>query len=506
MFRRRLPGRSDRHVAPGPRHGQIRATWEPATTGGAAARWYLEAKAGDVLIDDILVVDSARTHTFSNLDTTLSYTILLRGVGAGNKNGDSTETSGVLPLDTVKPSFSGAEVIGTTLTVTFDDGLDTSSTPAGSAFSVSATPAAHNPNIAGTGTATVAVMTATVTLAEAVIPLETVKVSYSAPDTGPLQDNSGNEVTSFSDQDVTNNTGVVELFDTATGCENVNFCTHAPTGAAQPGPNHGQITLHWKTADSGKDPTRGWNVTRSESGADTFSGSDISDGNVGVHTFSGLDPSKTYDVRVRGATNDSNNNKVSGNFARANGVRPFNDVTGPAFSSARVAGATLVVTFNETLKANSALSPDQFTVMEGASRVNVASGGVAISGKDVTLTLSAAVAPAVAVTVAYAKPASNPLEDTQGNDAATFSRPAGVQQHPAAGWSALRPLRHRVQRPHLSGRPGGLRRARTGARPDHPPLEPRYHRRRRDGGLETPLQENFGKLGQHLGRVSPAPR
>ena len=49
------------------------------------------------------------------------------------------------------------------------------------------------------------------------------------------------------------------------------------------------------------------------------------------------------------------------------------------------------------------------------------SGAVAVAGKTVTLTLAAAVAAADTVTVSYAVPGSNPLQDAGGTDAPAFT-------------------------------------------------------------------------------------
>ena len=80
-------------------------------------------------------------------------------------------------LDTAAPSPQSATVFGRTLAVIFSEFLDTGSTPAGSAFTVTATPEGGSArSVSGTGTAAVVGGTATVTLAGSVAPGEALTV------------------------------------------------------------------------------------------------------------------------------------------------------------------------------------------------------------------------------------------------------------------------------------------------------------------------------------------
>ena len=110
--------------------------------------------------------------------------------------------------DNTPPAFSGAAVNGAVLTLTFDESLDTGSLPAGSAFTATAKPAGDAArDLAGTGTASVDGVTATVTLAAAVAQGETVTVAYAKPGSNPLQDAFGNEVAGFSGKTAANDSG-----------------------------------------------------------------------------------------------------------------------------------------------------------------------------------------------------------------------------------------------------------------------------------------------------------
>lgn len=104
-------------------------------------------------------------------------------------------------------------------------------------------------------------------------------------------------------------------------------------------------------------------------------------------------------------------------FHKVNGGR--NDAAAPRYSSGAVSGATLTLTYNERLDEYSVPAAGDFTVMVAGAERSVSE--VEISGTKVILTLASAVVLDQTVTVAYAKPAANPVQDLAGNDAATLS-------------------------------------------------------------------------------------
>ena len=110
-------------------------------------------------------------------------------------------------VDNTGPEFASAEVAanGTTLTVTFDEDLDASSAPAGSAFTVTLTrPSGEAGTISSTATTTISGKTVTVTLSEIVSSDTTLTLGYTKPATNPLQDAAGNDTEDFSGKEVTN--------------------------------------------------------------------------------------------------------------------------------------------------------------------------------------------------------------------------------------------------------------------------------------------------------------
>ena len=106
------------------------------------------------------------------------------------------------------------------------------------------------------------------------------------------------------------------------------------------------------------------------------------------------------------------------------------DSAPPTLSAAAVDGATLTLTFSETLGAAASLANGAFTVKktpQGGTEENVSlSGTPAIAGATVTLTLANAVLSAdTGVKVGYTKPttagAGNRLRDEAGNEVASFT-------------------------------------------------------------------------------------
>ena len=141
--------------------------------------------------------------------------------------------------DRTPPAVSSATVDGTTLVVTFDEPLDASSAPAGSAFTVSG-------GRTGTGTAAISGATATVTLDSAVETGETVTASYEKPGADPLRDAAGNEVASFSDRRVNNITDRQRpVADAGDDVEADPGARVTLDGSASTDPDGGRLTFAW---------------------------------------------------------------------------------------------------------------------------------------------------------------------------------------------------------------------------------------------------------------------
>ena len=102
-------------------------------------------------------------------------------------------------IGTTAPTLINATVGGVTLALTYDKPLDTGSTPANTAFTVT---------VAGTArtVSNVVVSGSTVTLTlsgNAVTPGQVVTVSYTVPSANPIQGTTGNDASALSSQAVT---------------------------------------------------------------------------------------------------------------------------------------------------------------------------------------------------------------------------------------------------------------------------------------------------------------
>ena len=98
------------------------------------------------------------------------------------------------------------------------------------------------------------------------------------------------------------------------------------------------------------------------------------------------------------------------------------DLLAPSVSAITVNGATLIITYSETI--NSTPPALSAYSVSGAGGVMQTPTAISISGADVTLTLGTPAATGNTVTISYAPPASNPISDAAGNRAVALSAAA----------------------------------------------------------------------------------
>ena len=309
-------------------------------------------------------------------------------------------TGQAVDSDTTAPDFGRAAVAGDTLTITFNEALDTASKPAAGTFTVT---------VAGTnrGVSSVAISgdTVTLTLAAAVARGEAVQVRYARPTTGnKLRDFARNEVATFGNRAVTNRT---------------------PPALAHATVNRAAVTLTFDAAlDTASEPAAAA-FTVTVGGADrVVSNVAMFDDTVTLTLASAVGEGDTvtgsYRKPATSPLQDGAGNAVSDfSFTAEN----LTDTTAPRVSGApAVNRARLVIAFDEDLDTDpdSVPDPEDFTVMVAGVRRDVAPGGVAVSGRELTLTLAAAVtAGQSSVTVSYTA-GEDPLRDTDGNAVTNF--------------------------------------------------------------------------------------
>ncbi|MCW8181747.1 SwmB domain-containing protein, partial [Verminephrobacter eiseniae] len=118
------------------------------------------------------------------------------------------------------------------------------------------------------------------------------------------------------------------------------------------------------------------------------------------------------------------------------------DTIKPTLQSAKVTGNQLVLTYNENLDTSAANAPladrfvvtaDDKSVLANGTRINV-TGSPVVNGRTVTLTLASAVASGQQVKVSYRDSApgddTRAIQDTAGNDAASFSNQVATNETP----------------------------------------------------------------------------
>ena len=107
-------------------------------------------------------------------------------------------------VDGAAPTVSAVTVSGATLTLTYDEALDTAAQPAASAFTVKVD--TEEVSLAATDPVAVAGSAVTLTLAAAVNAHVGVTVSYTVPAENPIRDRFGNAAAGLTDRAVTNTT------------------------------------------------------------------------------------------------------------------------------------------------------------------------------------------------------------------------------------------------------------------------------------------------------------
>ena len=301
-------------------------------------------------------------------------------------------TSSVTNNTDTAPAPSSTSVNGAALSITFDQSLDTGSTPAVTDFSVSV----------GGMAATVSAVSlsgavASLTLASAVSAADTVTVSYTQPATGGFRDSTPNRTASFGPLTATNRTAPVPSSATVDGNAltitfNANLdTTKTPLAAAF------SITGHTVSA-----PT-----VQTNSIALTLSPSVKEGAAVAV----------SYDATQAGA------NPLQG--ATGGAVASFSSLsatnatdTAPVYVSGSVNGTAVRLTFDQALDTES-IPPvvSQGRSLLSAFRVTVSGprvgySAISVSGSNVLITLLAPVVPADVVKVQYQLQTNSPIQDT----------------------------------------------------------------------------------------------
>ena len=325
-------------------------------------------------------------------------------------------------VDGVRPELAaggGAAIDGTTLTLTYDEPLDGSSTPEMGDFTVSGGDQVRTvTGVRVNGSAVELTLDVGAEHLEAGI-----QVSYT-PGDNPIQDVPGNEAETLSRETVDNDTP-----DTTAPTVSSLAITSSPgSDQTYAAGDAVEWTVRFSEAVEveGTPQLRLRVGTRNRTaGYDSGTGTaslvfayDVADGDEdtgGVSIEAGR-------IALNGGTieDEADNDAVLDHEAVAPQVEHKVDGARPAFVSAAVDGASLTLTYDEALDGSSTPATGDFTV-SGGDQVRTVTG-VRVNGSAVELTLDVGAEHLEAgIQVSYT-PGDNPIQDVPGNEAETLSR------------------------------------------------------------------------------------
>jgi len=277
--------------------------------------------------------------------------------------------------------------------------------PSTSAFTVKV-----NSNSRNVSSVAVSGTKVSLTLASPVVSGDVVTVAYTKPSTNPLQTSAGVQATSFTDKNVTNNVAAPAV------------PVYVSSQVANATPSVLEMTYNMTLANI-VPPASAFTV-RVNSTARTVSSVSVSGTKVSLTLASPVVYGDVITVAYTKPATNPLQTSAGGQAATISAQNVTNNVAAPAvpvYVSSQIANATpsiLEMTYNMTL-ANIVPAASAFTVRVNSTARTVSS--VSVSGTKVSLTLASPVVYGDVVTVAYTKPATNPLQTSAGGQAATIS-------------------------------------------------------------------------------------
>ena len=340
------------------------------------------------------------------------------------------------PVDATAPTLSTAAVNAARLTLTYNEALDGTSVPAAGQFTV--TVAGSAASLSASNAVAVSGRTVTLTLASAVTAGQAVTMSYTVPTSNPIQDAAGNDAGALTNRAVTNNTprgtgdATAPRLSTATvnGARLTLTYNEALDGTSVPAAGQFTVTVAGSAA------------SLSASNAVAVSGRTVTLTLASAVT-AGQAVTMSYTVPTSNPIQDAAGNDAAALTNRTvtnNTPRDTGDATAPRLVRAAVNGATLTLTYNEALDPGSRPAATAFTVqVAGSTRALANANPVTVSGSTVTLALASAVTAGETVTVSYAVPMTNPIQDAAGNDAGALTNRAVTNNTPRDTGDATAP-------------------------------------------------------------------
>ena len=362
----------------------------------------------------VLGLDGSIVGKTSEVPASLAHSV--RGAQSGHK------------VDGVRPSFLSAAVDGASLTLTYDEPLDGSSTPDAGDFTVSGGDQARTvTGVSVSGSAVMLTLSAGAEHEEAGI-----QVSYT-PGMKPLRDVPGNEAQSLSREAVTNDTPDTtspEVSSVAISSNPGSDRTYAAGDDIEV-----MVTFSETVEVTGTPQLRlelggGTRTATYEGGTGTAAlvfAYEVADGesdNDGVGVEEDSLSGGTIRDEARNSAKLDHEGLAADSGHKVDGVKPELAASGGAVAN----GTTLTLTYDEPLDRSSTPDTGDFTVTGGDQARTVT--GVSVSGSAVMLTLSAGAEHEEAgIQVSYT-PGMKPLRDVPGNEAQSLSREAVTNDTP----------------------------------------------------------------------------
>uniref|UniRef100_UPI00054DD25E SwmB domain-containing protein n=1 Tax=Acinetobacter sp. P8-3-8 TaxID=1029823 RepID=UPI00054DD25E len=398
--------------------------------GQSVAPSTITISGNDVLLSFVPAIGIGQSVSYSYTDPSLNNdTNAIQDV-AGNDATDIAQTT--LPaddnhsnVDSTVPVLQSVEVntVGQ-LVFHYNEALDSANLPSAIDFSISVNGQTVTPT-----SVTVSGNDVLLSFVPAIGIGQTVSYSYSDPssnnDTSAIQDTTGNDANSIPSTTL------------PAGDNHSNVDVTAPQLQSVEVNTVGQLVFHYNEALDGTNLPSATDFIININGQSVAPSTITILGNDVLLSFVpaiGIGQSVSYGYNDLSPNNDTSAiQDVAGNDANSiplttlpAGDNHSNvDVTAPILQSASIdtSGATLTLTYNETLDGSNLPAVSNFTVTVGGVVVSVA--GITVNGQDVILTLSQAVTAGQNVQVSYTDPSvnndSNAIQDIVGNDAADLN-------------------------------------------------------------------------------------
>ena len=400
--------------------GQDRTANYQSGTGGALVFAY-EVADGDEDTDGVSIEANRLTLNGGRIRDGANNNAVLDHDGLAANSGHKVDGAGPDLAET-----GGAVVNGTTLTLTFGERLDGSSTPQASAFTVTGGDTSRTvTDVALSGSAVL------LTIDPAVEHRETgIRVSYTVPTgTGsiPLQDVLGNDADRLSNVPVTNETPDT----TSPTVSKLEITSDPGTDRTYAAGDEIRVTVTFsEPVDVERTPRLMLKVGDRNRPAGYLEGTGTTELVFGYEVPDGDEDTDGVSVEagrltLNGGTirDGSNNNAVLDHDGLAANSGHKVDGAGPDLAEtggAVVNGTTLTLTYDEALDGGSRPVSGDFTV-SGGDRVRAVTG-VRVNGSGVALTLDVGAEHGEAGILVSYTPGDHPIQDVPGNAAEALSR------------------------------------------------------------------------------------